>query len=1027
METGNQSGSNLWPVSEVREPSSSGSPSSGWSGKGGQDAETDEDQDLNWDQQHQRRNNENLETARLLEQQSISGISGYQSLPSLADAADSVFANVSATHYSDVSDISDDGMVVQRRLHAVRVAAMYIKAALFDRRISYLTDPESLWLVRIYESTGMRMLVDAALIAYLLITFYEKNDGTQPVWTYIVEALSWSYLALMFSLRIRFTDFKQLQRSRFAKIHATALAIALVDLLASVFFAVICKKPYYRFARVVRPVFQLEYSHLVRRRVLDILRTCWRVRAVFLLLAFEITFFAVVAIFLFYGSPEGDQFFNSMGQSIVTLVILLSTCNSPSVMVPAYKSNPWSALFFVCYLVVSVFLMLNLTLAVIYKEHRRHLLWEAKRQAIRKRACTSAAFRVLRQEYIQSMEPILRPTNLRGVGLPDGLVADLMIELGVRVEDAPVLVTLLGDGRRPGFVFRDEFEDVLLVVHFTIKEHVSEEEEVEAILGENDMVAAADAEAVATADRVRATEDAEQSTDQDGNVGENTYTSQGTNNSQYFSNFNYSNGGTPTSSLYGLENEFDTGSIAPGLHHPYYNGRRTHEGSTANMNTSSRSMRSSSFTRSSDAPRTPLTESDFDESTPTSMRTALKKAARMSSSRRMAIRVVKHRTWVPFFGKVQTLDFAVNALLVVSGCITVTALTIDIDVIIYDDPLPFRIINTCCTLLFSAEVAIRMHAARPRRFFESSWNTFEFCVVVSSLVGTLSQILRLRLGGHTHLFLFLRKLRLLRLLRSVSQFRLLTEMIVYLLPALYVFSRVIFFFMYITAIVAMGSLKMQLENEAEFGATNFITFANSLLTLFQLLVVNDWNMTMNGYYKATGNALVYVFFILNYLFSVIVVLNVITSFALEALDKSISEFALLQDANPSNPDETSFINGSDSQEKIIREQARIMERRHNSRRERELFSRSKAGSGHVHEERELKRTFSYVERLPTLRKVGRVIRTSPRESHLVRLLREVFDNEMDEPSMAEVNRELHRNGLANLLARPNQSSQSQVT
>ncbi|GBG26325.1 Two pore calcium channel protein 1 [Hondaea fermentalgiana] len=887
--------------------------------------------------------------------------SGYQSLPNIADARARRSGRLGSA--LDYSDMSDDDLELKRRMHAVHVAAMYIRAALFDRRISFLTDPDSLWYVRVYESSGMRALVDASLLGYLLITFYEKNDGSQPAWTYVVETFAWTFLAVMFSLRVRFTDLKQLQRSLFAKIHAFALTVALIDLIASIYMNAVAHHPYYRYARVVRPLLQLEYSHLVRRRVIDILRTCWRVRAAFLLLAFEITFFAVVAIFLFYGSEEGDQFFNSMGESIVTLVILLSTCNSPSVMVPAYESNPWSALFFVCFLVVSVFLMLNLLLAVIYKEHRRHLLHEAKRQAVRKRACTSAAFRVLRQESMHSLAPALRPTSFGPVGVPDGLVADLLVDLGVNVEDAPLLVSLLGEGRTPGFVFRDDFEDVLLVLHFTIKEHASEEEEVDAFFGDNDMIANEDAEGAGAG--AGATQD-------------------GTNAASGEGNFNVS-------------------------------GRSFFNGSPM------------SRTRS-DVAATPmsghLSEAEISSPGSLSRPANVRRSKPMSRSRQIAIRLVKHEIWIPCIGRARTLDLAVNTLLIVSGLITVTALSVDIDVVIYDDPLPFRIINRCCTLLFATEIAVRVHAASPRRFFESAWNTFEFIIVSASLIGTLSQVFTPKLSGHTHLLLFLRKLRLLRLLRSVPQFRLLTEMIVYLLPALYIFSRVIFFFMYIIAIVAMGTLDMQLQDASDFAATNFLTFANALLTLFQLMVVNDWNKTMRAYYAATGNPLVYVFFIANYLFSVMVVLNVVTSFALEALDKNIADFALLQDAVPAG--DANSISSTERLELQMREQARLQQRRQNSRRERDLFQgrQSRVGLaasvGDDRSDRELKRTFSYVERLQTVRKVNRVVRAAPRESHLVRLLRDVFDNEMDEPTIAEINQELRRNGLSNLLSRPAQ-------
>lgn len=52
-------------------------------------------------------------------------------------------------------------------------------------------------------------------------------------------------------------------------------------------------------------------------------------------------------------------------------VFILSTLeNFPAVMIPVYECNKWNALFFVAYVVIGAYFLLNLTLAVAYTEFK---------------------------------------------------------------------------------------------------------------------------------------------------------------------------------------------------------------------------------------------------------------------------------------------------------------------------------------------------------------------------------------------------------------------------------------------------------------------------------------------------------------------------------------------------------------------------------------------------------------------------------------------------------------------------------
>ena len=66
------------------------------------------------------------------------------------------------------------------------------------------------------------------------------------------------------------------------------------------------------------------------------------------------------------GTEEGDKYFSGPLASLVSLFILTTTANNPDVMIPAYTANRWNVLFFVAYLLLTTFLILNAITALVY-------------------------------------------------------------------------------------------------------------------------------------------------------------------------------------------------------------------------------------------------------------------------------------------------------------------------------------------------------------------------------------------------------------------------------------------------------------------------------------------------------------------------------------------------------------------------------------------------------------------------------------------------------------------------------------
>ena len=76
-------------------------------------------------------------------------------------------------------------------------------------------------------------------------------------------------------------------------------------------------------------------------------------------MAFTVVFFTILGVILFYPDPQ----FASFSRGFWTLVVLLTTCNSPGVYMPSFERSGFYALYFVSFVVVTVLLLMNLVLA----------------------------------------------------------------------------------------------------------------------------------------------------------------------------------------------------------------------------------------------------------------------------------------------------------------------------------------------------------------------------------------------------------------------------------------------------------------------------------------------------------------------------------------------------------------------------------------------------------------------------------------------------------------------------------------
>ncbi|KAM9194024.1 two pore channel protein 1 isoform 6-T7 [Dugong dugon] len=122
-----------------------------------------------------------------------------------------------------------------------------------------------------------------------------------------------------------------------------------------------------RVTRALRCIFLVDcrYCGGIRRNLRQIFQSLPPFMDILLLLLFFMIIFAILGFYLFSTNPS-DPYFNTLENSIISLFVLLTTANFPDVMMPSYSRSPWSCVFFIVYLSIELYFIMNLLLAVVF-------------------------------------------------------------------------------------------------------------------------------------------------------------------------------------------------------------------------------------------------------------------------------------------------------------------------------------------------------------------------------------------------------------------------------------------------------------------------------------------------------------------------------------------------------------------------------------------------------------------------------------------------------------------------------------
>ena len=124
------------------------------------------------------------------------------------------------------------------------------------------------------------------------------------------------------------------------------------------------------FAALIRPFYLIVSINMLRNYCFRFLLVIKDSTPMVIFIVFYIIYFSSLGQRIFSGTLEGKLYFDTFFNSFFNMLVLMTTSNFPDVMLPAYQKDRIACLFFIAYLTLGLFLIMNLLLAIFYSNFK---------------------------------------------------------------------------------------------------------------------------------------------------------------------------------------------------------------------------------------------------------------------------------------------------------------------------------------------------------------------------------------------------------------------------------------------------------------------------------------------------------------------------------------------------------------------------------------------------------------------------------------------------------------------------------
>ncbi|KAM3865216.1 two pore segment channel 3 [Diretmus argenteus] len=294
------------------------------------------------------------------------------------------------------------------------LAAVYVSDAQYNRNIFFDTTPQAVRLYLLYNHWVPQVLLYVFILVDLCLAVFEEPAVIPlPIWaTMLMELLC----LLVFTLRLVHYA-KVIPRDKFWKDPKDICIIItlLLTLIDMIIYGALKATGYYgvRWSRVLRPLLLVNVTEgrQLRRAFRSIRNALPQIFYVFLLFMFSVLVFSLMALKLFgkrnLTTIDGRPYFTNYLEIIFDLYVLVTTANSPDVMMPAYNASSFFAVFFILYILINTYIFMSVFLAVVYNNYKKYLKEEVRQLVRAKRHKMVRAFAVLQERKEEGAEPVV--------------------------------------------------------------------------------------------------------------------------------------------------------------------------------------------------------------------------------------------------------------------------------------------------------------------------------------------------------------------------------------------------------------------------------------------------------------------------------------------------------------------------------------------------------------------------------------------------------------------------------------------
>ncbi|XP_078068430.1 two pore segment channel 3 [Mustelus asterias] len=288
----------------------------------------------------------------------------------------------------------------------LQLAAAYVSDAQYNRNIHFETSPQAIRFYKLYNHWSTQGITYFFVLVDLLLALFEDPAVyLLPIWiTSTVEFIC----LLMFAVRLlhfsKITPAKVLWKDAKNICVIVSILLTLMDMIV---YLTLTETGYFvvRWSRVLRPLFCINFteSRQLRRAFRNIRNTLPEIAYVFVLFMFSVAVFSLMALKLFakrkLTTGEGAPYFNNYLDIFFNLYVLVTTANSPDVMMPAYEVSWAYSIFFVIFIIVNTYVFMSLFLAVVYNDYKKHLKNEVRKLVYMKHRKMIEAFDILKVKH----------------------------------------------------------------------------------------------------------------------------------------------------------------------------------------------------------------------------------------------------------------------------------------------------------------------------------------------------------------------------------------------------------------------------------------------------------------------------------------------------------------------------------------------------------------------------------------------------------------------------------------------------